>query len=87
MENLDCMEASALMVFWNANRRGPKANRIALFGRTGRGTVRALKDCANYASNKATAMQCRARGDIKTALMYESICDRIYQTLPDFARW
>lgn len=39
-----------------------------------------------YADNKATAMECRLRGDIQSALMYEGICDRIYESLPDYAR-
>jgi hypothetical protein len=51
------------------------------------GARRALKDMANYASNKATAMRERLKGAIPTAQMYESICERIYDDLPDWARW
>ena len=36
----------------------------------------------NYAVNRYTAMKCRERGDITTALLYERICDDIYKRLP-----
>lgn len=41
----------------------------------------------NYLWNKSTAMGCRLRGEIQTALQYEAICDRIYGELPAVARW
>jgi hypothetical protein len=50
-------------------------------------TRRATADLANYAINLATAMQCRLRGEIETALTYEAIVDSIWAKLPDFARW
>jgi hypothetical protein len=87
MPNLDGMFPDDLHAFWNQYRRATKSQRLELFGRTGKGTVTAARDLANYASNKATAMQCRARGDIRGAQMYEAICERIYSGLPDFARW
>lgn len=88
LENLDDgMTADELFAFWNANQHAAKARRIALFGHSGTGTKLAAKGLANYAANKGTAMQCRAHGDIQTALQYEKICDSIYATLPDFARW
>jgi len=83
----DSMTADELMAFWNKYRHASKAARVELFGRTGDGTVTAAKALANYASNKATAMQCRGRGDIVAAQNYESICERIYSGLPEFARW
>lgn len=73
------------MDFWNKHQGGRKHRE--LFPAGGKGTRKATADLANYASNKATAMGCRLRGDIEGALMYEAICDRIYQGLPDFARW
>ncbi len=48
------------------------------------GVVRSLK---TYAWNKATAMAYRERGAIKTALQYENLCERIYNDLPEYARW
>ena len=41
----------------------------------------------HYAFNKATAMRCRASGDMTGAAMYERICHQIYGRLPAFARW
>jgi hypothetical protein len=32
-------------------------------------------------------MLCRELGHIDSALMYERICDQIYDKLPAFARW
>lgn len=83
--NLDAEEATALLIFWNRHQGGRNAR--DLFPEGGKGTLRATADLANYASNKATAMQCRRRGDITAALMYEDIADRIYNDLPSFARW
>ena len=83
--NLDAMEDAALMTFWFEHQRGRGAK--ALFPAGGKGTRIATGDLACYASNKATAMSCRLRGDIQAALMYEGIADRIYTDLPEFARW
>lgn len=87
MKNLDAMPSDELMRFWNVWQRPTRNGAELLFDGRHKGYIRAAKDVANYASNKATAMQCRLRGDIQTALMYEGICERIYQSLPEFARW
>ncbi len=83
--NLDAMAHDDLTAFWARHQRGWKAR--TLFPQGGKGTQRATWDLANYAINKATAMSCRERGDIQTALMYEGIADRIYADLPDAAKW
>jgi glycine cleavage system protein P-like pyridoxal-binding family len=83
--NLDAEEGDALMAFWARHQRGRHAK--VLFPEGGRGTVSATAALANYASNKATAISCRERGDILAAQLYEGIADRIYASLPDFARW
>ena len=83
--NLDTLEPDGLMAFWYKHQRGRKYK--DLFPEGGTGTVKATRDLANYASNKATAMSCRERGLIGTALSYEAICDNIYAELPAFARW
>ncbi len=88
MTNLDdSMTASELFDWHFIYQRATNHQRLELFGRIGTGTVRALKDCANYAANKGTAMQCRERGDTTTALMYERIADKIYNSLPSYAKW
>ena len=83
--NLDCMEDDDLMGFWLRHQRGRKARDI--FPNGGKGTRTATGDLAAYAVNKATAMSCRIRGDIRAALIYEKICEDIYDGLPDSARW
>jgi hypothetical protein len=83
--NFDAMEPDELMEFWSAHNAG--RGRKALFPDGGLGTMRATADLANYASNKATAMRCRLKGDIETAQMYERICETIYNGLPEWARW
>ncbi len=83
----DSMTAAELFAWSHTIGHATKAQRIELFGNSGKGTKLAAKALANYAANKGTAMQCRARGDIATAQMYESICERIYSDLPAFARW
>jgi len=40
-----------------------------------------------YAHNKATAMRCRASGNVARALAFEAECDRIYNHLPQGLKW
>lgn len=82
--NLDCDDVD-LMGFWSKHQSGRRARE--LFPNGGAKTRTATADLANYASNLWTARACRTRGDIQGAQMYESICERIYSTLPDFAKW
>ena len=84
--NFDCIDdETELMNFWRKHQSGRAYRELFRIG--GRGTKRATADLANYASNRATAIQCRRRGDINGALLYESICDRIYSSLPKIAIW
>ena len=82
--NLDCETAEDLMTFWSRHQRGRKAK--DLFPDGGKGTRKATGDLAAYAANKATAMSCRKRGDIQAAVIYEGICDTIYNDLPYWAK-
>lgn len=89
--NLDCFVSAGEIQEWIQTLpfggvRPIRAARILFPGRP-EGYVRAAKDVYHYASNKLTAMGCRARGDISAACMYEGICDRIYAQLPEYARW
>jgi len=79
------MPDGELMPFWAKHQSGRA--RLDLFPQGGKGTKRATADLANYASNLHTARECRRRGDIVAAQMYEGVCERIYSRLPDFARW
>lgn len=87
--NLDgYIDPSDLWEIWKrTNTVRPIAFACQLFPDAPKGFVRVTKDLGNYAANKATAMQCRLRGDINAALMYEGICERIYNDLPEYARW
>jgi len=85
MLNLDCMESDDLMAFWMKHQRGRGYR--TFFPNGGKGTKTATGDLAAYAANKATAQTCRKRGDIQAAMIYETICDNIYNDLPDFAKF
>lgn len=82
--NLDAMARDDLMAFWTKHQRGWNAK--ALFPDGGKGTRKATRKLAAYASNKAAAMLCREMGNVSYALDYERICDRLYEELPAFAR-
>ncbi len=84
--NLDAQTPEFLMNFWMKYQRPTRKNAAALVGKR-KGYTTLCGDLAGYASNRATAMQCRLRGDIQAALIYESICDRIYSELPSDLRW
>jgi hypothetical protein len=83
--NIDAMEQADLMRFWNRHQRGIDSR--AMFPDGGKGTKTATADLANYAANKAAAISCRTSGNIQAALVYEGICERIYERLPVWARW
>ena len=51
------------------------ANRLGI---RGKGSARFASDASNYAWNAHVAYQCRMRGEIQTAKIYETISDRIY---------
>jgi hypothetical protein len=87
--NLDCMDRDELEDFATEATNGLRPVNLArtLFPHRPAGYVRATRELGHYAWNKLTAMGCRKRGDVSSALVYEEICDRIYATLPEWARW
>lgn len=85
--NLDCMVDSELEAFHARYQRPTRADAAALIGDRRRGYIGLAKSLAAYANNKATAQQCRLRGDIQGASIYETICDGIYDRLPEDLRW
>jgi hypothetical protein len=85
--NLDATEPDALMTFWLATSYHDRTVARFLFPERPTGYVRATGALGAYAANKATAMGCRERGDIRGAECYESICEGIYERLPEYARW
>lgn len=82
--NLDCLQPAELRAFCAHHQRG--AAWQELFPEGGEGSLKATNALANYAANKAEAIELRREGDIRLALMYEAFCDRIYNELPDWAR-
>jgi hypothetical protein len=85
--NPDGLDADALWDFWKQTQQTCRQTARRLFPDRPRGYVRTTAALGNYAANKATALRQRARGDIPTAQTYEAICERIYDQLPDYARW
>ena len=86
MENLDAMTEDELGNLWMSAKRPVRLART-LFPERPSGYVRAARDVGYYAINKSTAISCRLRGDITAAQIYETVCERIYDSLPPFARW
>jgi hypothetical protein len=81
------MDELDLWTFWRDYSPAGTAERLQLLGHAGAGSIITCRDLSAYACNKAVAMACRARGDIRTAQMYELICERIYAKLPAEVRW
>lgn len=88
--NLDGENSEDLMQFWAwGGASGTTLYRAAraIFPDRPRGYVSATGSLRGYASNKATAMSCRSRGDIRAAQVYEAICEAIFEDLPQWAKW
>lgn len=85
--NLDAMSSEDLMAFWKRYARPSRKDAEALVGDRRRGFTTISGSLAGYASNKATAITCRLRGDVNAALVYERICEVIYEKLPSDLRW
>lgn len=84
--NFDGMTSNELWDFWKKYHRARRKDAEKLVGRR-KGFTRIAAQLAAYASNKATAMDCRRRGDITAAQVYETICNNIYDRLPSDLRW
>lgn len=86
--NFDSMDANELWGFGGMMRGvRPISSARKLFPNRPKHYVATAKNLRNYAANKSTAIRCRLRGDIRAALMYEDICERIFAGLPEYARW
>ena len=78
-ENLDCMRPDELLAY---------ANRVdSLRPTCMHPDFRVYADLAMYARLKSGAMEDREQGEIEAALTWEHKCERIYQTLPQWAKW
>lgn len=88
--NLDGEHDDNLMAFWAwGGASGSTLHRAAraIFPSRPAGYVSVTGSLRGYAANKATAMRCRATGDLAAAQVYERICETIYDELPEWARW
>lgn len=85
--NLDCVPQDDLMVIWHAIYTHPVRAARILWPTRPAGYVRVVRLYGAYASNKATAMRCRINGDIDAAQVYEDICEHIYRSMEEYARW
>lgn len=86
--NLDAQSIDDLWEFWKeTNSVRPIRFARRLFPDRPKGYVAVTRDIGCYASNRATAMKCRLEGKIQIAIQYEDICERIYQRLPQWAKW
>lgn len=85
--NLDCMPRSGLDLFIRTVTNGPRLAAAVMFPAKPRGYLRATRILKEYAGSKITAMAFRERGQITSALHYETYCESLYNKLPDFARW
>jgi hypothetical protein len=86
--NLDKMTQDELMDFWMKYQNiGRRKDCEALIGdRRPKYTVIA-GSLGAYAVNRATALGCRSRGDVRAAETYEGICEIIYEKLPLDCKW
>lgn len=85
--NLDAMDQAELSALHQRLSQHPVTEARTLFPERPKGYIKAARRLGCYAINKATAMKLRLDGKIVAALRYEGICERLYQQLPDFARW
>ena len=85
--NLDAMNEADLWDMWARTHHHPVIEARRIFPSRPTGYVAATKSLGNYASNKSVAVSARIAGNIQTAMIYETICERIYESLPGFARW
>lgn len=85
--DLESQDKDQLMVIYDTIRNNPVKVARQQFPKRPRGFVTVTKDLGHYACNRAVAINCRLKGEIQTAQIYETICDQIYDRLPQWARW
>jgi len=85
--NLDCMSSDELMAFWKRYHRPSRKDAAELIGERRKGYTTLASELACYACNKAVAMDCRLKGNIQSALVYERCAELSYERLPDDLRW
>lgn len=86
IENLDAFASADLLEQWSDRIRAMPP--LQLFPKEHISEAAATQGkLVSYARLKARAMRHRLEGHTMNALMAESACDRIYESLPAYARW
>lgn len=80
----DTNQVEEFITKFGATKGRRLANQLGFFGR---GAVRRANALSGYAWNKHTAIGLRKAGQIRDALFYERICDRIYSDMDFRDRW
>lgn len=86
MENLDAMTCEELHRFLYSEMT-ERRQALKWFPTRPRGYTKAAHPIRMYGISKLRAMRLRVAGDIKAALGWEDECQRIYDRLPEYARW
>jgi hypothetical protein len=84
---MECGDKDCLWVFWEVSRNHTLKFGQRIFPTRPKGYYKATIDLSHYACNKAVAIIERLKVNIQAALIYEKICEDIYNRLPTFARW
>lgn len=84
--NLDAMAESDLRAAWSI-LKSPKYKSTQDYIAEAYDDGNAVRDLAEYAYCKVSAMQERVAGRITTAAHYEAILEDIYAALPGGAKW
>jgi hypothetical protein len=84
--NLDDMSADELWEFGMSYQHPTRKEAKELVGHRPRYTVIA-EYVGHYAINASVAKRLRLKGQIRDALIYESIADRIYKDFPADIQW
>lgn len=82
MINLDCITKENLHILYLECD-----SHIRLMAKKYGYTIKDMNHIKNYAINKFVAMKLREEGNISTSLVYEDICEKIYNRLSKSARW
>lgn len=86
LPNLDAMSKDKLWAFWKKWHVATRTKAVALVG-VRKGATRLAQQLANYALHKTSAIQFRLDGKIVLAQNYETVCEQLYQKLPEDLRW
>jgi len=87
-ENLDAMPEQDLWeLTQSAKHKSTRHCAEVVFPDKPRGFTTAYRQLMTYAELKEQAMRWRRIGKITSAMQNEDQCERIYNRLPDYAKW